>query len=207
MRMPGLALAIGCLVVSVAVLSVGLASAHGGREVYAQEAGPYLVQAFARELSAQDGGYVDYTLSLREAGTRHPIDNADVKVAAETPDGRVGPRQANASTNVYSVLLPFRNSGEWTMQVSIEGSLGSASYQHLMTASLNTFSVSRDKPAVGWWIAPAAVVLAAGIGALYFGRRFRRRSQPTPEANPADMSNPAGPRIANSRIARRDRPR
>lgn len=171
---------IGATVALLAGLAGDTAGAHGGRPVFAGVAGPYYIQAFALDLSAEQGSLMDYSLSIRGANDRRPIDNATALVGAKTPDGEIAPRKATAFANVHSVYLPVQKSGEWTMNVSIDGPLGPASLEHTLTPlGVPTFTVNED--ATSNSSTPALLALAAlgiiGVPIGAFVVLYTRRKQ------------------------------
>ena len=154
-RIPSLALPIIVATGTSAILLLGAvrsADAHGGVQVYYDEVGPYLVQAFVSVAAGQGNDYLDYSISLRNAETLSPIDDAQVAVTATMP-GR-SPEFLNAKRYVstYDVLLPLeKRGGDWqaatlsgdvAMQVSITGSLGKAVYEHSLTPAALSVSGS-----------------------------------------------------------------
>lgn len=161
-------------------MAIGVAQAHGGRQVYAGEAGPYFVQAFVNDLAAEQGSLVDYTVSLRAAADRQPVNNARVTVSAKTPSGMIGPKQANVIENVHELLLPVKEAGQWTLLVSIDGPLGSTSLDHTMTPSVSTFTVAPGETRNSRVIALVALVAVAFIASFIAVDQLRRRRRGTP---------------------------
>lgn len=161
-------------------IATGAAQAHGGRQVYAGEAGPYFVQAFVNDLAAEQGSLVDYTVSLRGAADRQPVNNARVTVSAETPSGMIGPKEANVIENVHELLLPAKEAGEWTILVSIDGPLGSTSLDHTMTPSVSTFTVAQGETRNSRVIALVALFAVASIAGFIAVDRLRIRRRKTP---------------------------
>ena len=160
-------------------VAIGAAQAHGGRPVYAGEAGPYYVQAFANDLAAEQGSLVDYTISLRAAADRQPVNNARVTISVETPSGTLGPKVASVIENVHELLLPVKEAGQWTVLVSIDGPLGSTSLDHTMTPSVSTFTVASSEARtsrVVALVALAGVAFIAGCIAVDHLRKRRRRT-------------------------------
>ena len=161
-------------------MAIGAAQAHGGRQVYAGEAGAYFVQVFVNDLAAEQGSLVDYTVSIRAAADRQPVNNARVTISAETPFGMVGPKEANVIENVHELLLPVKEAGQWTVLVSIDGPLGSTSLDHTMTPSVSTFTVATGEARTSRVVAVVTLAGVAFIVSCIAVDQLRRRRRRTP---------------------------
>ena len=151
-------LTIGLLSI-VLVVVAPLALAHGGEEVFSGEVGPYFVVANKSIEESQGRPHLEYTVFLRDTEQRRPVsaDRASIQVSAETSGGAIGPIGAEEFSNQYYVYEPIEQGGTWTMNVTIQGELGEASFSH-------EIQLPQDR----WYdvITEASLPVLAGAGAV-----------------------------------------
>lgn len=173
------------LTVLVAAAALGLAPAaawaHGGDgAAYAGQAGPYEVYAYDPVAGGQ-AGVLEYRLILLDAANDTPVDGATATIQATSAGGRTaGPLTARSVANVYYYDLPDPGDRIWTVRLSIDGSLGTASTSYSMHGAEDTTPAAAAQPADDH--ADTGVLVGSGTGvAIAIGIAgsiaLRRRSQ------------------------------
>ena len=118
------------IVVVVAAIAPGAASAHGGAQIARATTGGYDVQVDALLIPVSPTRtIVDFTTYLRNRADSKPVTGADVRVTARTPAGTIGPLRAAAAGNTYAVLVPLREARSWRhirLTIAIRGGAGAA---------------------------------------------------------------------------------
>lgn len=121
------------LVFALPAFGSGALAHEGGAEVYRGEAGPYFLQAYW--LHMEETNFVAYTIGLRQAENRRPVDDATITVTAETPAGALQPVQTQVFANQYQFFFRLEEPGLWRMRAEIEGPPGRGRLEHAMTVT------------------------------------------------------------------------
>ena len=156
----------------VAAVAAPSALAHGGTQIATIRAGGYVarVDALLVRLSPTRT-VVDFTTYLSDRRTGRPVDGADLRVTARTPDGEFGPLRALPAGNTYEVLVPIRNPRQWRqirLKAAISGSAGVAAFAYAPPSLASN------------WRAEPAVVAGCALALLLFFHgfvRLRRRGR------------------------------
>ncbi len=153
-----------------AAIAAPSASAHGGLQIATVRTGGYTARVDALLVSlSPTRTMVDFTTVLSRGG--RPVDDADFRVTARTPDGTFGPLRALPGGNTYEVLVPIRDPRQWRkirLAATIAGPEGAASF-HYSPPSL----ASDWRPE---WSVVAGCLLALLLFAQGF-MRLRRRGR------------------------------
>lgn len=167
---------------AAAVLATPAAAwAHGGEgAAFAGPAGAYTVYAYD-PAAADSGDSVEYRLILLDKAD-NPVDGATATVRATLSGGgrTVGPITAHSVANVYYYDLPDPGERIWTVRLSIDGSLGTASTSYSMHGAEDVTPAAATQPADDH--ADTGVLVGSGIGvgmAIWIAGSIalRRRSQ------------------------------
>ena len=151
-----------------------LALAHGGEEVLLREFGPYYVVVNKSIEESEGQPHLEYTIYLRDAEQRRPVsaNRASIQVSAETPAGTIGPIEAEEFSNQYYIFEPIERGGTWTMNVTIQGELGEASFSHDMELPQERWYdvITEASPPVLAGAGAAVLAMIGGVGLWLRGR-------------------------------------
>ena len=168
------ALALGFLA-AAAVFGVAPATANGihpnAREVYSGAVGPY----FLRVTTAPIVGNMHFVVYVSQADGVQPVDDAEIAVWGRPDNANlppVGPVAGVASLdgpNLFTVDVPVGEVGRWVFTVQARGVDGADSVDIPLTVSRRG---SVNLGVVGILL---VLVIVAGLAALSWGRKRRRR--------------------------------
>lgn len=152
-----------------------LADHAGGELVHAGDVGPYRVEVRAARTEAAGDTFVEYRVSVLDAGSSERVQDARVSATAETPEGRRGPLELGGLGEAWVIAIPVGGDEEisWRMEVEIESSLGEATFEHPLELAAGGPSPTPEA-AEGDTGAPWAVG-GVVVGALLLGLILRRR--------------------------------
>jgi hypothetical protein len=172
------------LALLLSVATAAPAAAHSAALAYQGTAGPYTIWAY-QGTRGDTPATIAYTVALRVSATGAPVDDATATVTAATPDTsdsvgqHAGPVTATPIANLYQYVLPDPGPHNWTVQLLIRASAGTATATFAVTGLINRAPAQFHISA--WVPTAAALLVLTGLATWSFrGRRPQHPSAPQP---------------------------
>ena len=175
MKVSLLTTALALVMLAVASFGGSQASANGihagSREVFSGSVGPY----FLRVSTAPFVGTMHFVVFLAHADETQPVDEAEIALSGQPAGGEsppIGPVHAIPSLdgpNLFTADVPVNEVGQWVFTMRVLSEAGEESVHIPLTVGRRG---SINLGVVGILL---VLVVAAGLVALSWGRKRRRR--------------------------------